>query len=76
MEALENVGPRVAVEVCKGRIFQARPEKEIEISVRVRPSLKKKLKFWPEPGPARNQIQNFGPTNFFFQFRPGPLGFK
>ena len=49
------------------------------------PARSKEKEFWPErdieilararPGPARNELQNFGPANFF-RFRSEPLGFK
>ena len=54
----------------------AMPEREIKISARDRPGSKGKLKFLPEPGPAWNKIENFGPDParpFFFYFVPDSL---
>ena len=49
------------LEVCTGRIFQARSEVKMKISAQHRRDQKVKLKFSPEPGPDRNKLQNFGP---------------
>ena len=74
---------RFKLEVCTGRIFQARapirmaaisayPEKEIEIFIQTRPGPEEKLKYWPEPCPARIGIQNFdtGPCRPLIQIAP------
>ena len=37
------------------------------------PGPKEKLKFWPEPGPTLNEIQNFGARQVFSDFDPERL---
>ena len=41
--------------------MSGRAEIEIDVSARARPGPKGKLKFVSDPGPVRNEMQNFGP---------------
>ena len=75
----KQVRPETELEVCAGRIFQARLsphscilgpallEVKKKISVQSWLVPKEKLKFRSEPNPARP---------IFFRFLPGPFGFK